>query len=149
MEPQGPLWVPMLGARMSIDLVIPPPGAMITVVSDDSTWESGRFNAPGFTQANSNIDRRQWPITRSGSLQNLFVYSANSRTGEHTMTVFKNEVATSLSVTFSGLGNNVPAQAQNTEDKVPVEAGDLLSVRYTRVGGSNIRDATAVSFEIL
>ena len=99
--------------------------AGITNASDLRFGLMGKTNQP--SEANAS-----YPMTRSGTLRNLYVHPNSTVGAGAVIQVFvrKNGVDTSLGFSFNGGDGSTKSNLVNT---VPVNAGDLISVRFQEI----------------
>src|SRR3989344_1429282 len=100
----------------------------------------------GLSTSNATLTNRQFIVPISGTLKNFYVrtITAEPVSGSLTLTIMQNGVATALSIV-------IPASAaigtfSDPVNSISVSAGDLLSVRATKVGGG--ASASVASYSV-
>ena len=89
-----------------------------------------RYMVPGFFDGNAPTANVSIPVTRAGTLKNLYVRHNTVGTGAQTITytVFKNGASTAITCAMAPTGT----QASDTTNTVSVVAGDVITIQVTK-----------------
>jgi hypothetical protein len=95
-----------------------------------ATSTTTRFLVPGFLDGNAPTTRVSVPMTRPGTVRNLYVRHNTPGTGSQTITysVRKNNAATTVTCSMASTGT----QASDTTNSFSVSSGDVLDIQVTR-----------------
>lgn len=97
-----------------------------------ATNTSVKYLRPGYTPDPAPTDPVQVPLTRGGTLRNMYIHQTGDGNGTNlTYTVRINNVATALAVTLASTDDS----AFNIVNSVAVNAGDLIDIEVTKAGG--------------
>jgi hypothetical protein len=110
------------------------------------------YASPGTTSGltNSTESAVSFPVTRAGTIRNLFVRTggtAKVNTPVTTVTIRKNGVDTA--VTIAAITQTVTTTSSDTTHSFTVAAGDLITLSFTTTGAAAVSTSIAgVSFEV-
>jgi len=91
-----------------------------------------KYLRPGYTPDPAPTDPVQFPLTRAGTLKNMYIHQTGDGNGTNlTYTVRINNVATALAVTMA----STDSDAFNIVTSVIVSAGDLIDIEVSKAGG--------------
>ncbi len=112
---------------------LPQPAAELLFGAESvATNTSVKYLRPGYTPDPAPTDPVQVPLTRAGTLRNMYIHQTGDGNGTNlTYTVRINNVATALSITMASTDDN----GVNIADSVDVDAGDLIDIEVTKAGG--------------
>jgi hypothetical protein len=124
-----------------------PAYAMVTpLFHDDNSGDPGRFHpfTPAVTTTSVNSNVVQSPVSTTGTVGNLLVKlgSAPGAGISTTWTLYKNQVATALSVTVTGAATS----GSDNTDNISVVPGDLLQWKNTHTGTYSGSESYAAAF---
>ena len=112
---------------------LPQPAAQLLFGAESvATNTSTKYLRPGYTPDPAPTDPVHVPLTRAGTLRNMYIHQTGDGNGTNlTYTVRINSVATALAVTLASTDDS----AFNIADSVAVSAGDLIDIEVTKAGG--------------
>ncbi len=112
---------------------LPQPASQLLFGAESlATNTTPKYMRPGYTPDPAPTDPVQMPLTRGGTLRNMFIHQTGDGNGTNiTYTVRINSVATALAVTMA----STDSSAFNIVNSVVVSAGDLIDIEVTKAGG--------------
>lgn len=112
---------------------LPQPAAQLLFGAEAvATNTTPRYLFPGYSTSIATTSVIALPLARGGTLRNMYIHQTGDGNGTNlTYTVRINTVATALAVTMA----STDTDGSNVANSVSVNAGDLIDIEVTKVGG--------------